>query len=176
MINFRKIDPQNDADIEKYMCIREKSLKEDLWNYNLMTYLEEEQDYTIEWYKKYNYLNNYFVLEEWNSFIWYMAYNQDWKNNFQWNHNFSLWPVYIDSDFRWKGLWKQLLTKTIDDIIVNYKYDRINLNLLVNKNSTIPINLYKSLWFKEVWIYHNYIKTKDWKYFDVLIMTKNIVM
>lgn len=173
MINFRKIDSQNNLDIEKYMNLRKKSLKDDLWNYNLMTYSEEEEKYTIEGYKKYNYLDNYFVLEDWNNFIWYIAYSQDWIHNFQWNHNFSIWPIYIDSNFRWKWLWKKLLTETLNYIIKNYDFGIINLNLLVNKNSIIPINLYKSLWFKEVWIYNNYIKTKDWKYFNVIIMTKS---
>ncbi len=173
MINFKKIDPQSDLDIKKYMIIRNKSLKEDLWSYNLITYFEEEEKYTVEWYKKYNYLDNYFVLEDWDNFIWYIAYSQDWINNFQWNHNFSIWPIYIDNNYRWKGLWKKLLNETIN--YITQKYNNINLNLLVNKNSIIPINLYKSLWFLEVGNYKNYIKTKEWKYFDVVIMSKSYI-
>lgn len=173
MIKFRKIDPERDLDIKKYMIIRKKSLKDDLWNYNLMTYSEEEEKYTVEWYKKYNYLDNYFVLEDWDNFIWYIAYSQDWINNFQWNHNFSIWPIYINNNYRWKGLWKKLLTETIN--YITQIYNNINLNLLVNKNSIIPINLYKSLWFLEVWTYNNYIKTKEWKYFNVVIMSKSYI-
>ncbi len=175
MLEIRKIKSLDEADIKKFIDIRKKSLIDDVWSYNLITYPEEEIDFTINWYKKYNFLKNYYIIEYNNKFIWYAAYSQQWVNNYQWNHNFMIWPIYIDSDFRWNWLWKKLMLELIKNIKNKYRFEILNLNLLVNKNSNIAISLYESLWFKRLWIYNNYIKTKEWNFFDVIIMNKSIV-
>jgi hypothetical protein len=65
------------------------------------------------------------------------------------------------------------MTEIVNFIMENHKeFPVIKLNLSVNTNSKIPIYMYKKLWFKKVWINKGYIKTKDWKFIDVLIMSK----
>lgn len=169
---FRKIDHLDDEEIQKFMDLRKKSLLEDEGKYNFMTHYEDEKDFTVAWYKKYEYLKDYFCLEIEGKMIWYIAYSQPWKNKKQWQHIFHIWPIYIESDSsgRWYG--KLLLNSLLDFLIQREPLPLIKFLLSVNKESIIPYNLYTSVWFEEIGINKSFIKTKEWAYLDVVDMTK----
>ncbi len=82
-MNIRKIDSQDESDIHKFMIIRKESILNDQKYHNLMTYIDEEKDFSIEGYKKYDFLKNYFIIENENNFIAYGGYIQTWSRNFQ---------------------------------------------------------------------------------------------
>lgn len=136
---------------------------------------EEEQDFVIAWYKRYDYLKNYFCVEENNTFIWYAAFAQNWADLSQANHNFLLWPVYIHPDFRKKWYAKLLLEKIIDHIWEQYDFPLYNIQLLVNADSLWAIALYKSLWFQVIGEYSNYSHLKNGTYKNVFIMEKSFM-
>ncbi len=173
---FRKIDYLDDEEIQKFMNLRKKSLLEDEGKYNFMTTYEDEKDFTIIWYKKYEYLKDYFCLEIEGKMMWYIAYYKPWKTKKQWQHIFNIWPIYIDSDYSGKWYGKFLLESMLDFLIQSEHLPLIKFVLSVNKESKIPYNLYKSVWFEEVGINKNFIRTKEWKYLDVIDMTKLVYL
>ncbi len=173
-MNIRKIHSQDENDIEKFITLRKESILDDINHYNLMTYIDEEKDFSVAGYIKYDFLKNYFIIENENNFIAYGAYTQTWARNFQWNHNFTIWPIYVSPKYRWQQLWQKILSAIEMEILNNFSYENINLLLLVNSENFSAIWLYVKCGFEDRWTYKNYIQTREWKYFNVKIMQKNI--
>lgn len=80
---IRKINSQNETDIEKFMKIRKISISEDENFHNLMTYGDEEKDFSVAGYKKFDFLKNYFIAENGENFIAYGTFHSNWPRNFQ---------------------------------------------------------------------------------------------
>ncbi len=69
--------------LKKFITLRKESILDDINHYNLMTYIDEEKDFSVAGYIKYDFLKNYFIIENENNFIAYGAYTQTWARNFQ---------------------------------------------------------------------------------------------
>lgn len=173
-MKVRKALYLDENDIKKYMEIRRKSLEE--WeDYNLARFPEEEVDFTVKWYKMYEVLKNFYFLEdEFWKVIWYICIVSKAENYLQMKHNFYIWPIYIDRDFRGKWFWKKILLDSISEVIKEKNYDFFRLELHVNETSEIPKNLYKSVWFEEIWIVKNIFQKKDWTFWNCILMEKFI--
>lgn len=70
-MKIRKIASQDEIDIDKFIKIRKESIFNDEKNHNLMTYTDEEKDFSVAGYKHYDFLKNYFIIENENNFIAY---------------------------------------------------------------------------------------------------------
>lgn len=70
-MEIRKIASQDEIDIDKFIKIRKESIFNDEKHHNLMTYVDEEADFSVAGYKRYDFLKNYFIIENENNFIAY---------------------------------------------------------------------------------------------------------
>lgn len=89
-MNIRKIHSQDEEDIKKFITLRQQSIRDDEKYHFLMTYIDEEENFSIAGYKKCDFLKNYYIIEEKDIFIAYAACTPTWPRNFQGNHNFTI--------------------------------------------------------------------------------------
>jgi ribosomal protein S18 acetylase RimI-like enzyme len=108
-----------------------------------------------------------------NKLIWFIKINQ-LKDKKILSHNFNIWPLYINKNYRNKWIWKWLLNYSINYIIKKYNLPVINFILLVNKNNKFAIKLYKNLWFELVGERKYYLNLGE-NYFNVVEFQKTIM-
>lgn len=95
--------------------------------------------------------------------IWNISFNTIDHINKYW----ILWIVIFESDQRWSWFWKESIT-----LLHWYAKDHLNLRkvcLHVLGDNLKAINLYKKLWYAEVWRWNKH-KFYNWKYVDDILM------
>ena len=94
--------------------------------------------------------------------LWYFR-----KNSKKVMHVAHAFGVYVSMQYRWKGIWKNLLTTMQEHVKKNEQFRKINL--AVTEKQYTAIGMYKKLWFQHVWTLHNELCI-DWEYVDEYLM------
>lgn len=166
---LKKIDINSTSDAEEFIKIR----KESIINFPefLMTYEEEEENYTAGWYVRWRFLQNYYFIIIDYKIVWYLKFSRLW-NNLQWRHIYSIWPIYVSKTYQNKWIAFQSL-KEMENIILSQKnFKFFLLKLEVSERNIAAIKLYHKLWYSFSWKLPKYIHTKNNEYIDVLVLYK----
>lgn len=148
---------------KEYREIRLRSLQEEPLAYT-KSYEEEATMTDEEWQTRLK--TSVFVFaESKNKLIGMMTgYRNMLKKN---NHIYHIVSVFVDKEYRGKGIGKKLLLAIIEKIKSLPEIKKIELSATTTQ--TAAIGLYKSVGFKEIGISHMFMKHED-KYYDEVIM------
>ena len=166
---LQKINQFSFSDTEIFIKLRKESLKNS-WEF-LMTYEDEEQNFTAKWYVEWWYLRNYYFIVFENKVVWYLKFAQQW-NTFQWKHNYIIWPIYISEKFRNRWIAFIALSEMEEIIQTQNSSKYLTLHLQVSEKNLAAINLYKKLWYSISGTVPKYIHTKEGEFIGILCFYK----
>ncbi|RAL57611.1 hypothetical protein BLD25_01620 [Candidatus Gracilibacteria bacterium GN02-872] len=166
---LQKINQFSFSDAEIFIKLRKESLKNS--GEFLMTYEDEEQNFTAKGYVEGGYLRNYYFIVFENKVVGYLKFAQQW-NTFQGKHNYIIGPIYISEKFRNRGIAFIALSEMEEIIQTQNSSKYLTLHLQVSEKNLAAINLYKKLGYSISGTVPKYIHTKEGEFIGILCFYK----
>jgi ribosomal protein S18 acetylase RimI-like enzyme len=153
------------ADWEKYKELRLEALQKDDQAFG-SSYEESAEKTDEEWRKKLeNPKSHIFVACDGENYVGMAAAYEEQGEKVE--HIAYVWGVYVREDYRGQKIGKQLIQAVINELRLNGKIKKINLN--VNTKQLPAVKMYESFGFQIAGTLHKELKI-DEEYFDEHIM------
>lgn len=148
-----------------YKTIRLRSLNDNPFAFDSSA--DEENFTDIEWKDKLESTNGFKVFVEDNGHL-VGKMEVDWDERKKIRHNAEVYGVYIDPEYRGKGLGKMLMDE-VEKLAREHEITRLWLDVVVTQKPAMA--LYRKLGFREIGRTEKSLKTNG-EYYDKLLMEK----
>lgn len=152
---------------EQYKQLRLEALKEDGTAFG-ESYAESSQRSDEEWQRRLTNPKNHIMVARDGDRLFAMA-GACQEEGEKVRHIAYAWGVYVNKDYRGKGVGKKLMEALLEEVRKNNEIEKVNLN--VNTIQQSAVKLYEKLGFEIVGTLHKELKIGD-KYFDEHAMEK----